>query len=358
MSDAPAALAAELRALADRLARLPAAAPPPAPRARAFAWQAGEEDRVALLPIRHPDLWWFRKKMEGLHWTAQEVDLTRDKKDWLNRLSKDERQFIKMQLAFFATIDIDVLRNISDNFGEEVDCLEARFVYAAQQEQECVHAESYGLQIEALLEGEERDTVLNAVRTLPAVGHMRAWVLRWFDAALPLGERLVAWAAVEGVLFSASFSGIQWLREKNALPGVTQFNEFIVRDEGLHTRHTCLLVRSYLLARPSPARVHAIFRSIVEVIDAFVDASLPVRLAGMNADLMKQYVRFQADCVIADMGFVPLSNVANPFPFMTKLVLNEVAKTNFFEHTPTQYQNVTTAGAVRLALDTSPVDDD
>lgn len=335
------------------------AAMAPAPSmqlAPAFNWAPGETERIALRPIRHPDIWAFRKTMEALHWNAQEVDLTGDKKDWAERMNEDQRHFVKMQLAFFATIDIDVLKNLDENFGEEVDCIEARMAYAAQKDQECVHAESYSLQVEAVMDGAERESVFNAARTMPVIARMRDWVLRWFDRSLSIGGRLVAFAAVEGVLFSASFAALQWLRELNLLSGVTNFNSFIVRDEGIHTRFTCLLVRHYLRARPSQGEAEAIFGGVVSVIDDFVTESLPVRLIGMNASLMKQYVRFQADCVLLDMGYAPVHRVENPFKFMDKLTLNEVAKVNFFEARGTQYQNVSKPGAAKLALDDSAVE--
>ena len=334
--------------------------PAPPPLEPAFRWAPGEGERLALLPIRHDDLWSYRKTLEALHWNAQEIDLTKDRNDWQStRMADDERNFVKMQLAFFARIDIDVLDNLDENFGQEVDCLEARFYYAAQRDQECVHTESYSLQIEAVMEGAEREQVFNAVRTMPIIGKMRAWVKRWFDRAHPAGDRLVAWAGVEGVLFSSSFNGLQWLRERNLLPGITDANTMIVRDEGIHTLFTCLLVRKYLIARPSQERVEEIFGSLVELLDEFVRESLPVRLIGLNAELMTQYVRFQADCVIADMGYKPVYGVAaNPCPYMDKLTLNEVAKVNFFEHRPNQYQNVTSTRSVLLRIDTTPVDDD
>jgi len=319
----------------------------------AFKWQVGEKTRIALFPIKHPDIWDFRKKLEALHWTAQEVDLTRDKTDWDTKMSPDQRHFVKMQLAFFATIDIDVLKNLDENFSNEIDCMEAQMTFAAQKDQECVHAEGYSLQIAAVMDGNERDEVLNAVLTMPIIARMRNWVLRWFNRDLDIGERLVAFAAVEGVLFSASFSAIQWLRELNLLPGITNFNSFIVRDEGVHTMFTCLLTRKYLRNRPTQQRAEEIFESVIDVIDAFVTESLPVRLIGMNAALMKQYVRFQADCVLADMGYAGMSNVSNPFAFMDKLSLNGVSKTNFFENRPTEYQNVTFPQQSLLVMDDS-----
>jgi ribonucleoside-diphosphate reductase beta chain len=325
------------------------------PRASAFRWAPGEADRLGLLPIRHPDIWAFRKKIEALDWKAQEVDLTKDKSDWTTRMNGDERHYVKYQLAFSAHIDIDVLDNLDANFGEEVDCLEAKMTYAAQKNQECVHAEAYNLQIEALMDGEERDQVLNSVRTMPVIGRIRAWILAWFDRSLPIGERLVAFGVIEGVMFQSPFAALQWLRERNLLPGVTEFNTFICRDEGVHTLYDALLIRVYLIVRPSQERVEAIFASAVELVDYFVEEALPVRLIGMNVELMKQYVRFQADCVLRDMGYLPMYRVGNPFSFMDKLTLNEVAKTNFFEKRVTQYQGITKTGATRLKIDDSVV---
>lgn len=325
--------------------------------ARKFKWASEEASRLSLNPVVHDDVWAFRKRIEGLHWTAQEVDLGSDRLDWTRRMSEGERHFVRMQLAFFARIDIDVLENLEANFGDEVDCMEAKMVYAAQMDQECAHTESYALQIECVMTGEEREHTLNAVRTMPIIRKMREWVLRWFDRALPVGERLVAFAAVEGVLFQASFAALQWLREKNLLMGITLANTYIARDEGVHTAFTCLLVRKYLVDRPSPARVAEIFQSVVKVIDEFVDESLPVRLIGMNAELMRQYVRFQADFVVTNMGYAPIFDVKNPFLFMDKLTLNDVAKTNFFEARATQYQTATKTGAARFALDDTADDD-
>jgi ribonucleotide reductase beta subunit family protein with ferritin-like domain len=328
---------------------------PPASGGSPFNWAPGEKERLSLRPIRHEDIWAFRKKIEGLHWTAQEVPLEHDMKDWKNRMKEEERRFIKYQLAFFARIDIDVLDNLDENFGAEIDCLEARMVYAAQKDQECTHTESYGLQIEAVMTGTERDEVLNAVRTMPIIRKLREWVLRWFDRKLPIGVRLVAFSAVEGVLFSASFCALQWLRERNILPGITEYNTFIARDEGLHTLFTCLLIRRYLAERPCQAQAEDIYSSLVKLLDEFVTESQPVPLTGMSAAKMMTYVRFQADSVLLDAGYAALYNVENPFPMMDKLTLNAVAKTNFFERRGNQYQNITVAGQSALAIDASEV---
>jgi ribonucleoside-diphosphate reductase beta chain len=335
----------------------PSAPKPEAKPASAFKWDSAEKGRISLHPILHQAIWEFRKKLEGLHWTAQEVDYTRDRRDWDTRMSADEREFVKKQLAFFARIDIDLLGNLDENFGEEVDCLEARMVYAAQKDQECVHAESYSLQIEAVLDGAERTRVLEAVKHMPIIARMREWVLRWCDRERPLGERLVAFTFIEGVLFSGSFCALQWLKSKNLLPGITESNDFISRDEGVHWAFTALLVANYLIARPAQATVEEILADLIKILDVFVEEALPVRLIGMNAELMKQYIRFQADSVLAEMRYRIVYRVQNPFDFMDAMALNEVAKVNFFETKATQYQSVTNSEHARLAIDDSPVDD-
>lgn len=328
-----------------------------APRGAHFSWDSAEAGRVSLHPILHNDIWDYRKKLEGLHWTAQEIDYTRDRHDWVTRMTADEQKFVKYQLAFFARIDIDVLGNLDENFGDEVDCLEAQMVYAAQKDQECVHAESYSLQIEAVLDGEERTSVLEAVRHMPIIAQMRGWVTHWCCRERPLGERLVAFVFVEGVLFSGSFCALQWLKEKNLLPGITEGNDFISRDEGVHWSFSALLVAKYLINRPAQADVEGILGELIAILDRFVEEALPVRLIGMNAELMRQYIRFQADGVLAEMRYQIVYRVTNPFHFMDALTLNEVAKANFFETKATQYQSVTQAGHARLAMDDTPVED-
>jgi ribonucleoside-diphosphate reductase beta chain len=325
-------------------------------KAAQFRWHAGEADRVSLLPIRHQDIWEYRKLMEALRWNAQEVDLSLDKSDWEKKMTEEQRQFVRQQLAFFAGADLWVLDNIADNFGRELDCMEAAMVFTAQEDQECVHAESYGLQIEAVLDGEERDRTLNAVRHMPVIARIRDWTRQWMGREVPVGERLIAWAIFEGVFFSASFAALQWLRELNLLPGVTNFNTLIARDEGVHTLHLCLQVRKYLVDRPAQARAREIFNGAVAILDEFVEHALPVRLIGINANLMKDYVRFQSDCVLRAMDYEPIFGAENPFPFMDKLSLNGVAKTNFFEHRALQYASPVHAGATRFVLDDTPVD--
>lgn len=315
-----------------------------------FTWAPGERERMSLFPIRHSDVWAFRKQLEALNWTAQEVDLSQDRRDWETRMSEPERAFIRHQLAFFSRFDIDVLGNI-DELTNDVDCLEAKFVYAAQAHQECVHAEAYSLQASALLEGDELTRVLNAVTNSPVIARMRDWALRHFAPGLPVGERLAAAAYVEGGFFNSSFASLQWLRERNLLPGVVAYNEFILRDEGVHWLFTCLLLRQRVRVRPSPAFIAGMLAEVVALIDAFIEESLPEPLLGINATLLRQYIRFQLDNVTAEMGYPELvMGDSNPFPFMDKLTLQGVMKTNFFEHQSTAYQVATRDGAGVLAL--------
>ncbi len=335
-----------------------AAAPLAAPRGRApaFTRPAAEAGRISLHPIRHREIWDLYKKLEGLHWTAQDIDLAPDRADW-RRMSDDQRHFVKMQLAFFARVDIDVLGNIVDNLSGEVDCLESKFFFAAQAAQECVHAEAYTNQIEAVMEGAEREEVLNAVRTMPIIGRMRRWALRWFDReAHPLETRLVAAALTEGLMFSSSFAALQWLRSLGLLSGITLFNDYISRDEWQHTLHLCILILKYLVARATTETVHAMVAELIALLDEFIGEALPVRLIGMNDELMRQYIRFQADCILVEMGYPQMYKVPNPFRFMESLLLNDVSKPNFYEHPNTQYSSVIQAGASRFAIDDTPID--
>jgi ribonucleoside-diphosphate reductase subunit M2 len=333
----------------------------------AFNWAEGEETRSTPLPVRHPDIWAFRKKIEALQWTAQEVDLSRDMACWKNVMTEEQRKYIKMQLAFFATIDVTVLSCISDVLAGAVDCMEARMYYAGQANQECVHAEAYGLQIDAVLEGSERDAAINAVKTMPVIAAIRSWVNQWFQPGRPadgaadrklLGERLIAFAAVEGVMFSSSFAALQWLRDLNLLPGITSYNDFIARDEGVHAHFTCHLIKERLIERPAKEVAYAILGGCVDTVEAFVTESLPVQLIGMSAATMILYVKYQADCLLKAMGYPPYYGVGeNPLPSMDKLSLNGVAKTNFFEERPSQYQTPVAEGAYDLRLDDTPVDE-
>ena len=323
-----------------------------------FNWHPANASRDGVLfPILHHDIWDLRNKVEGSHWTAKEISMTQDAGHWA-KMDPSWRLAVKYQLAFFATIDGDVLDNIDRHFIEEINCLEAKCFYASQAEQECVHMESYAVQIATLFDGAEREQTFRAVRTMPSVGRMRDWVVKWSASSRPIAERLVAFAAIEGVLFCASFCVLQWLREHNLLPGITGYNEFISRDEWTHTQFSCLLVRQYATNPPPATVAHEIMESIVDVIDGFVADALPGEgLPGLTAPEMNRYVRFQADSVLGLMGYPPVWQAINPFEFMDKLALNHGSKTNFFERKGTQYQSVQSAGQAEFAL-APPADED
>ncbi|RIA82588.1 ribonucleoside-diphosphate reductase small chain [Glomus cerebriforme] len=323
-----------------------------------FSWEPEEKERIALFPILHEDLWQYWSLINGLHWTAQKVDLTHDKWDWMNKMDENERTFIRHQLVFFVRIDFDVLDNIDKNFREELNCMEVQMFYTAQQHQECVHIESYSLQAQALLDGKELEDVFLAIRRMPVVSLLREWVMQWFNQRLLIGERLVAFGVVEGVLFSASFASLQWLREKNLLPGITDFNSYIARDEGIHTLFTCMIIKRYFLSKSSRVRVKEIFDSAIKTVDAFVDESLPTGLSGIDSFSMKRYMRFQADCVLNAMGYGPFYFAENPFPFMDKLSLNGHIKVNFFEKHNSSYQLLTHHGSGDFSLQQSDSDSD
>lgn len=319
-----------------------------------FFWEHGEPGRTTLFPIRHDDIYRFRKIIERLHWVVEDVDTSRDKPDWSNRMSDDERHPVKYSLGLFAVFDNLVLKNLP-RLHETVDCLEAQTFYAGQEDQECIHMEAYMLQIEAIARDEkERAFMLNSIQTMPGVSLLVKWARHWMDRSLPFGECFVAFAVIEGVIFSGFFCILQWLRERNLLPGVTDFNAFIARDEGIHCLFACLIIKKYMRNRPARSRVRAIIKSGIKAVSVMIDEALPKKLSGIDAELVRQYVRFQADCLAVQMGYDAIYGVTNPFKFMDKLSMNQVAKYNFFERRPNQYQGASQGAAV-WKIDRSPI---
>jgi ribonucleoside-diphosphate reductase subunit M2 len=319
----------------------PAALPPaPAtPPAQCSPWRyASDAERPTLRPIppEFARLYeGFYKKIQSLHWVVDEVDVSKDAQDWA-RLPEETRRVVRAQLAFFVRADKAVFDNLGENFVRELPANyeEARLFYAEQAAQEGIHMDAYGLQVEALMTGEERDRVFAAVDRSPALAALMAWARTWFASSAPVGERLVAGAAVEGIMFCASFAVLFWLRQQNVLKGVTAFNSFIARDEDLHARFACALVRDYLAARPARARVLEIFESAVAAVDLFVDEFLPApaRLPSLGgAAEMRAYVRCQADYVLGLLGEAPHWRAANPYPFIEAAALHSAAIGNFFE---------------------------
>lgn len=293
------------------------------------------QSRFVLFPIKHTEMWDMYKKAEASFWTTEEIDLSSDLQDWNNELNADEQHFIKHVLAFFAASDGIVNENLAVNFMREVQYPEARCFYGFQIMMENIHAETYSLLLDTYIrEGKEKDRLFRAIETLDCVKKKAEWALRWIENG-SFAERLVAFAAVEGIFFSGSFCAIFWLKKRGLMPGLSFSNELISRDEGMHTDFACLLY-SQLQHPLAPERVRAIIQDAVAIEQNFVTDALPVRLIGMNADLMKQYIEFVADRLLVSLGLDRIYNVSNPFDFMDLISLQ--GKTNFFEKRVSDYQ--------------------
>lgn len=294
------------------------------------------KNRFVLFPIQHDDIWAFYKKAEASFWTAEEIDLSPDLIDWENKLNDDERHFIKHVLAFFAASDGIVNENLAENFLSEVQYTEAKFFYGFQVAIENIHSETYSLLIDTYIKDTaEKNHLFNAIETLDCVKKKADWALRWIDKG-SFAERLVAFAAVEGIFFSGSFCSIFWLKKRGLMPGLSFSNELISRDEGLHCDFACLLYNNHLNNKLSKEDVKKIILDAVEIEKEFVTDALPVKLIGMNSDLMQQYIEFVADRLLVELGNEKIFNVSNPFDFMEMISIQ--GKTNFFEKRVGEYQ--------------------
>ncbi|WP_442800894.1 ribonucleoside-diphosphate reductase small subunit [Sphingobacterium sp. UT-1RO-CII-1] len=294
------------------------------------------KDRFVIFPIQHNDIWEFYKKAEASFWTAEEVDLSQDMHDWQNKLNKDERYFITHVLAFFAASDGIVNENLAINFIQEVQYPEARCFYGFQIMIENIHSEMYSLLIDTYVKDPiEKDYLLRAIETIPCVAKKADWALRWIESD-NFAERLIAFAAIEGIFFSGSFCSIFWLKKRGLMPGLTFSNELISRDEGLHCDFACLLYTNHMKNKLSENTVKQIITDAVTIEKEFVTDALPVRLIGMNADLMCQYIEFVADRLLVALGYTKIWNTTNPFDFMELISLQ--GKTNFFERRVGEYQ--------------------
>lgn len=297
---------------------------------------AENKDRFVLFPIKHRDIWDMYKKAEASFWTAEEIDLSADLTDWANKLTDDERYFIKNVLAFFAASDGIVNENLAINFMNEVQYPEARCFYGYQIMIENIHSETYSLLIDTYIKDPaEKDSLFHAIETVPAVKEKAEWALRWISNGT-FAERLIAFAAVEGIFFSGSFCSIFWLKKRGLMPGLSFSNELISRDEGLHCDFACLLYTAHLQNRLPEERVTEIITNAVTIEKMFVTDSLPVKLIGMNSELMCQYIEFVADRLLLALGCKKVYNATNPFDFMEMISLQ--GKTNFFEKRVAEYQ--------------------
>jgi ribonucleoside-diphosphate reductase beta chain len=292
------------------------------------------KDRFVILPINYPRVWEMYKKHEASFWTAEEIDLSGDLRDW-ERLNDGERHFISHVLAFFAASDGIVNENLAVNFMSEVQLPEARCFYGFQIMMENIHSETYALLIDAYIKDpQEKHRLFHAIETVPAVQKKAEWALRWISNG-NFAERLVAFAAVEGIFFSGSFCSIFWMKKRGLMPGLTFSNELISRDEGLHCEFACLLYG--MLENQLPReQVSAIIADAVAIEKEFISEALPVDLIGMNSKLMQQYIEFVADRWLGELGCPPLYHASNPFDFMEMISLQ--GKTNFFEKRVGDYQ--------------------
>ncbi|BFZ16350.1 hypothetical protein BsWGS_19388 [Bradybaena similaris] len=294
--------------------------------------------RFVIFPIQYHDIWQMYKKAEASFWTAEEVDLSKDHDHW-EKLKPEEKHFISHVLAFFAASDGIVNENLVERFSKEVQVTEARCFYGFQIAMENVHSEMYSLLIDTYVKDKsEREFLFNAIETLPCVTKKADWAIKWIgDEKAPYSERVVAFAAVEGIFFSGSFAAIFWLKKRGIMPGLTFSNELISRDEGLHCDFACLMFK-HLVNKPSQEKVYNIIRDAVQIEQEFLTDALPCNLIGMNCDLMKIYIEFVADRLLVELGFGKIYHSENPFDFMEHISLE--GKTNFFEKKVGEYQKM------------------
>jgi ribonucleoside-diphosphate reductase beta chain len=293
------------------------------------------KNRFVIFPIQHDDIWQWYKKQEASFWTAEEIDLHQDVVDW-KKLNDDERYFLKHILAFFAASDGIVNENLAENFVNEVQYSEAKFFYGFQIMMENIHSEMYSLLIDTLVDSDsEKDELFNAIERFPAIKKKADWALRWIESE-SFAERLIAFAAVEGIFFSGAFCSIFWMKKRGLLPGLATSNEFISRDEGLHRDFACHLHNNHLNNKVPVERITQILVEALDIEREFITESLPVNLIGMNAKLMSEYLEFVTDHLLETLNCPKVYNTPNPFDFMDMISLE--GKTNFFEKRVSEYK--------------------
>ena len=312
------------------------------------------DGRFVIFPIQHHDIWEWYKKSEASFWTAEEIDLHQDLTDWTSKLNDDERYFIKHILAFFAASDGIVNENLAENFVNEVQYSEAKFFYGFQIMMENIHSETYSLLIDTYVKDDaEKDQLFNAIENFPAIKKKADWALKWIDSP-SFAERLIAFAAVEGIFFSGAFCSIFWLKKRGIMPGLTFSNELISRDEGVHCDFAVHLHNHHLVNKVPKDRIRSIIVDALNIEREFITESLPASLIGMNSNLMTQYLEFVTDRLLVELGCEKEFNTKNPFDFMDMISLQ--GKTNFFEKRVAEYQkagvaNTTDKEANKISFD-------
>jgi len=296
-----------------------------------------ETQRYTLHPIKYPSIWSMYKKQQACFWIPAEIDFSKDKTDWNDKLTENERYFVKHILAFFAGSDGIVGVNILDNFSKDVKILEAQFTYSFQGTMEAIHSEVYSLMIDTYIDSpDDKHRLFNAITTIPCIAKKAEWALKWTNSdEKNFAKRLLAFAIIEGLFFSGAFCSIYWLKEKGYLPGLTKSNEFIARDEGLHTEFACLLY-SMIVNKVNQNEVYDMIEEAVEIESEFITESLPVKLIGMNNKLMIQYIKYVADWLLVNLGYEKKYNINNPFSFMNTIGME--SRSNFFDERTSTYQ--------------------
>lgn len=293
-------------------------------------------ERFVLFPIKYHDIWEMYKKSMASFWTAEEIDLYADLDDW-NALNDQERHYISHILAFFSASDGIVNENLALRFYNDVQIPEARSFYGFQIAMENIHAETYGLLIDTYIkDAAQKDYLFKAIDNIPCIKKKADWALKWIYGNESFAERLIAFAAIEGIFFSGAFCSIFWLKKRGLMPGLTFSNELISRDEGLHTDFACLLYKNYMVNKPAESRVRELVSEAVAFECEFITEALPVSLIGMNAEMMKEYIKFVADRLMRSLGYGNLYNAKNPFDWMELISMQ--GKTNFFEKRVSEYQ--------------------
>ena len=291
--------------------------------------------RFVIFPIKYNEIWKHYKRAVSCFWTPEEIDFSKDRTHWENKLNDDERYFIENILAFFAGSDGIVMENLSQRFMNDVQVPEARQFYSYQMFIEAIHSETYSLMIDTYVKDiKKKNKLFNAISEIPCVKKKADWAIKWINNSDTFGTRIIAFAIIEGVFFSASFCSIYWLKQRGLMPGLTFSNELISRDEGQHTDFACLL-HSMLKNKCDQEKVHRIMKEAVEIEKEFITESIPCNLIGMNSELMKEYIEFVADRLLVQLEYEKIWNTPNPFLFMELISLR--GKANFFEVKPSNY---------------------
>jgi ribonucleoside-diphosphate reductase subunit M2 len=295
-----------------------------------------EKNRFVLYPVKYDQIWKMYKTAVSSFWTTEEIDFSKDTNDWSDKLNDNERFFISNILAFFAGSDGIVNENLAGRFLNDVMIPEAKAFYGFQIAMEFIHSETYSLMIDTFIKDTfEKERLFNAINTIPCIQKKAEWAIRWIEnKEAAFAMRLIAFAIVEGIFFSGAFCSIFWLKERGLMPGLCMSNEFISRDEGLHTEFAILLY-SMIHQKLEPNVVHDIVKDAVDIEIEFITDSIPCNLLGMNAELMKEYIRFVADRLVVQLGYDKIYEAKNPFPFMDRINLEH--KTNFFENRESNY---------------------